>query len=59
MSDREIRELVAELEPRPDVAPAVRKLAQRPTPGSARPRVQLGAPRVESDAVSRIPNRTP
>jgi hypothetical protein len=51
LSHREIRELVAELEPRPDVAPAVRKLPQPLTPGSERP-LQLGAPRVESDAVS-------
>ena len=51
MSHREIRELVAELEPRPDVAPAVRKLPQRPAPGSGSP-LQLGAPRVESDAVN-------
>jgi hypothetical protein len=50
MSHREIRELVSELEPRPDVAPSVRKLPQRLAPGSASP--LLGAPRVESDAVS-------
>jgi hypothetical protein len=51
MSHREIRELVAELEPKPDVAPAVRKLPERPTHGSGRS-LQLGAPRVESDAVN-------
>ncbi len=51
MSHREIRELVAELEPRPDVAPSVRKLPQRPAPGSGSP-LQLGAPRVESDTVN-------
>jgi len=50
MSHREIRELVSELEPRPDVAPSVRKLPQRPAPGSGSP-LQLGAPRVEPDAV--------
>jgi hypothetical protein len=51
MSHREIRELVSELEPRPDVAPSVRKLPQRPAPGSANP-LQLGAHRVEPDAVN-------
>jgi hypothetical protein len=59
MSHREIRELVAELEPRPDVAPAIRKLPERAAargrgsllqPGSGSP-LELGAPRVESDAV--------
>jgi hypothetical protein len=63
MSHREIRELVAELEPRPDVAPAIRKLPERPAPldsgsflqpGSGSP-LQLGAPRVESDAVNLEP----
>jgi HNH endonuclease len=51
MSHREIRELVAELEPKADVATLVRKLPQRqlPTSGDA---AQLGAPRGESDAVS-------
>ncbi len=54
MSHREIRELAAELEPRPDVAPTIRKLPERP----ARPAalgagaLQLGAPRVESDALN-------
>ena len=59
MSHREIRELVAELEPRPDVAPAIRKLPERPaSPGSGSllqpdsgSLLELGAPRVESDAV--------
>jgi hypothetical protein len=51
MSHREIRELVSELEPRPDVAPSVRKLPQRPAPGTGSP-LQLGAPRVEPDAVN-------
>jgi hypothetical protein len=46
MSHREIRELVAELEPRPDVAPMVRKLPEPPAPGSGSP-LQLGAPRVD------------
>ena len=50
MSHREIRELVSELEPRPDVASSVRKLPQSPAPGSGSP-LQLGAPRVEPDAV--------
>jgi hypothetical protein len=50
MSHREIRELVAELEPRPDVAPTVRKLPERPAPASESP-LQLGAPRLEPDAV--------
>ena len=51
MSHREIRELVCELEPRPDVAPSVRKLPRRPAPGGGSP-LQLGAPRVEPDAVN-------
>jgi hypothetical protein len=51
MSHREIRELVSELEPRPDVAPSVRKLPQRPAPGSGSA-LQLGAPRVEPEAVN-------
>jgi 5-methylcytosine-specific restriction endonuclease McrA len=51
MSHREVRELVSELEPRPDVAPSVRKLPRRPAPGGASP-LQLGAPRVEPDAVN-------
>jgi 5-methylcytosine-specific restriction endonuclease McrA len=55
MSHREIRELVAELEPRPDVAPSLRKLPQRPALRSAGP-LQLGAPRVESDAVNLEPD---
>jgi 5-methylcytosine-specific restriction endonuclease McrA len=50
-SHREIRELVAELEPRPDVAPIVRKLPERHAAGGASS-LQLGAPRVESDAVN-------
>ena len=48
-SHREIRELVAELEPKPDVAAAVRKLPERPASGCGSP-LQLGAPRVERDA---------
>jgi hypothetical protein len=51
MSHREIRELVCELEPRPDVASSVRRLPQRPATGGGTPR-QLGAPRVESDGVN-------
>ena len=43
MSHREIRELVAELEPRPDVAPSVRKLPQRPALGGGSS-LRLGAP---------------
>ena len=46
MSHREIRELVCELEPKPDVAPMIRKLPSR-TP-SDRVTPVLGAPRVES-----------
>jgi hypothetical protein len=53
MSHREIRELVSELEPRPDVAPSVRKLPERPAPGSGSP-LQLGAPRVEPDVVNLV-----
>jgi len=51
MSHREVRELVAELEPRPDVAPAVRKLPERCSSrgGSSQ---QLGAPRVEPMVVN-------
>ena len=57
MSHREIRELVAELEPSPDVAPSVRKLPQRPALGSGGSSLRLGAallgaPRVESEAVN-------
>ena len=54
MSHREIRELVAELEPRPDVAPSVRRLPERPAPGNGSP-LQLGAPRVASHAVNLEP----
>ena len=43
MSHREIRELVAGLEPRPDVAPAIRKLPERPALGRESVS-QLGAP---------------
>jgi len=50
MSHREIRELVCELEPKPDVAPSVRKLPQRQAPGGMAP--LLGAPRVESDPLN-------
>ena len=53
MSHREIRELVSELEPRPDVAPTVRKLPERPAPRGGRP-LQLGAPGVEPDAVNLV-----
>jgi 5-methylcytosine-specific restriction endonuclease McrA len=60
MSHREIRELVCELEPRPDVATSVRKLPERPAtrsgahvPQSAHGSpLQLGAPRVAPDAVN-------
>ena len=48
---REVRELVAELEPRPDVAPSVRNLPERPAPGTGSP-VLLGAPRVEPHAIN-------
>jgi len=51
MSHREIRELVCELEPKPDVAPTIRKLPHRPVPGGETP-LQLGAPRVESDPLN-------
>jgi 5-methylcytosine-specific restriction endonuclease McrA len=47
MSHREIRELVCELEPRPDVAPTIRKLPSHSSSTSVAP-VQLGATRVES-----------
>ena len=43
MSHREIRELVSELEPRPDVAPSVRKLPERPAPVVESP-LLLGRP---------------
>ena len=46
MSHREIRELVSELEPRPDVVSSVRKLPERPAP-VVESSLQLGAPRVE------------
>jgi hypothetical protein len=49
MSHREIRDMVAELEPRPDVAAAIRRLPDRRASERGRP-LQLGAPRVESDA---------
>ena len=50
MSYREIRELVCELEPRPDVAPTIRKLPGRFSPPTvASP--QLGAHRVESTSL--------
>jgi hypothetical protein len=42
---------ITELEPRPDVTPSVRELPERPAPGRGSP-LQLGAPRVESDAVN-------
>ena len=51
MSHREIREFVAELEPRPDIATSVRGLPERAAPGNGSP-LQLGAPRVESHAVN-------
>jgi hypothetical protein len=50
MSHREIRELSAELEPRPDVAASIRKLPVRPA-AAAPTSLQLGAPRVECDAI--------
>ena len=54
MSHREIREFVCELEPRPDVAPSVRNLPERPAPGGVPP-LRLGAPRVEPEAVNLEP----
>jgi hypothetical protein len=55
MSHREIRELVAELEPRPDVAASIRQLPQRRAPEGGSP-LPLGAPRVEPDTVKREPD---
>jgi hypothetical protein len=52
MSHREIRGLVSDLEPRPDVTPSVRKLPERPAPGRGSP--PLGAPRVEPDVVNLV-----
>jgi hypothetical protein len=51
LSHREIRELVCELVPKPDVAPTIRKLPVRPSPTSVAP-VPLGAPRVESSRLN-------
>jgi len=51
MSHREIREPGCELEPNPDVVPSVRRLPKRPAPASVTS-LQLGAPRVESDALN-------
>jgi hypothetical protein len=44
MSHREIRELVSELEPRPDVAPTIRRLPRRPAPISVALAATRGAP---------------
>jgi hypothetical protein len=54
MSYREVRELVCELEPKPDVAPTIRKLPSRASSTNATA-VELGAHRVES---SRLNSRT-
>jgi hypothetical protein len=51
MSHREVRELVSELEPKPDVASTIRKLPHRTARASVAPR-QLGAPRVESSRLN-------
>jgi 5-methylcytosine-specific restriction endonuclease McrA len=51
MSHRGIRELVAELEPSPDVATSVRKLPHLRAPGRGSA-LQLGAPRVEPDTIN-------
>jgi len=47
MSPREIRELVCELQLKPDVAASIRRFPNRPSAGGVAP-VQLGAPRVAS-----------
>jgi len=55
MSHRQVRELVSELEPKPDVAPTIRRLPARLAAVSAPPPApseELGAPRVESDALN-------
>ncbi len=44
MSHREIRELVAELEPKPDVAASIRQLPRRRAPESGSPTATRGAP---------------
>ena len=54
MSYREVRELVCELEPKPDVAPTIRKLPSRPSSTSVAS-VQLGAHRVESGGLNSEP----
>ncbi len=51
MSHREIRELVSELEPKPAVAPTIRRLPVRPAPTSGASG-QLGGARVESERLS-------
>ncbi len=51
MSYREVRELVCELEPKPDVAPTIRKLPGRSSPTSV-VSLQLGAHRVESGCLN-------
>ena len=51
MSHRQVRELVSELEPKPDVASAIRKLPDRSAARTVAP-LQLGAPRVESDGLN-------
>jgi len=50
LSHRGIKDLVAELQPRPDVASSLRKLPQRSGPGRVAA-VQLGAHRVESNTL--------
>ena len=54
MSYREVRELVCELEPKPDVAPTIRKFPSRPSPTSVAS-LQLGAHRVESASLNLEP----
>jgi hypothetical protein len=62
MSYREIRELAAELEPKPDVAATIRKLPERSAPASRgllqprAPACQLGAHRVEFETVKPEPS---
>jgi 5-methylcytosine-specific restriction endonuclease McrA len=51
MSYRQVRELVCELEPKPDVAPLIRKLPSRPSSTSVSP-APLGAHRVESSRLN-------
>jgi 5-methylcytosine-specific restriction endonuclease McrA len=48
LSHRQVRELVAELEPRPDAPASIRKVPGRTRPTTAVEPPELGAPRVES-----------